>query len=274
MTGKLIKYEFRSIVKMMGIIWVALPAMSIIMALFGVLSIGDGENRSFMMEALDVISGFLYFAIFVALIVVTILIIITRFYRGLLRDEGYLMHTLPVKTWQLITAKGVVAVLVELISIVVAVLSILILGLSVGSLESFGEFLKEMCKAFAEQPAFIGITLEVILLVIAVCAASNYRVYAAMSIGQLAAKHRIALSVAAYLGIGVVLMLLMSILGAIMDMDLFDGVFEAISDWMYGMEPTGMASTVLIAVIVSQVVLVAVYHIICEQILRRRLNLE
>lgn len=41
----------------------------------------------------------------VALFVLTMIVIIQRFYKGLLCDEGYLMFTLPVKPWQLIATK-------------------------------------------------------------------------------------------------------------------------------------------------------------------------
>ena len=275
MTVKLVKYEFHSIIKLMGIVWIALPAMAVIMAMFDVLNFsGRAADSPFMVDALKGITGFLYVAIFIALVVVTLLLVIVRFYKGLLRDEGYLMHTLPVKTWQLITAKGIAAVLVEIISTVVAVISILILGLSAGSLSGFWEFLKELAEAFTQQPAFIGIGLEVLILLIVMAAASNYRLYAAMAVGQLAGRHKIALSVAAYLGIGVVLMLAVSLLGTIFSTDLFSGVFEVIADWTKGMEPTGIASAVLAVGILSQVFLTVLFHILTEQILRRRLNLE
>ena len=40
-----------------------------------------------------------YFALIVATIAMTFVIIIQRFYKNLLGDEGYLMFTLPVKPW-------------------------------------------------------------------------------------------------------------------------------------------------------------------------------
>ena len=53
--------------------------------------------------------------------------VIQRFFRGLLGDEGYLMHTLPVSPWQLIGSKLLCAVVTTLLSIVVAILSILLI---------------------------------------------------------------------------------------------------------------------------------------------------
>ena len=45
----------------------------------------------------------------VAVMIVTLIIIIQRFYKNLLCDEGYLMNTLPMSVWKNITSKLVVA---------------------------------------------------------------------------------------------------------------------------------------------------------------------
>ena len=105
MTGKLIKYEFRSMIKQIGIVWLALPAVAVIFSLSNwaisqMHIIPDG--MSIFGDIILLITTFLYGGIFMALAAVTCLIVLMRFYKGLLRDEGYLMHTLPVKTWQLI----------------------------------------------------------------------------------------------------------------------------------------------------------------------------
>ena len=47
----------------------------------------------------------LYVISLIAIVVVTIVMLIIRFYKNLISDEGYLMFTLPVKTHQLINAK-------------------------------------------------------------------------------------------------------------------------------------------------------------------------
>ena len=107
MTGKLIKYELRSVIRQMGVLWAAPPVMALIFMLidkFYMQSEAFETGKSALGSTLQVISGFVYAGVFIALIVATVLIILQRFYKGLLRDEGYLMHTLPVKPWQLITA--------------------------------------------------------------------------------------------------------------------------------------------------------------------------
>lgn len=41
-----------------------------------------------------------------ALMIVTIVMVLQRFYKNLLKGEGYLMHTLPVPTWMLVAIKS------------------------------------------------------------------------------------------------------------------------------------------------------------------------
>lgn len=276
MTFKLVKYEFRSTIRMMGILWIALPVLAVLMGLFDKLYAGDGLGEyPVVVNLIHSVTSFLYFAIFVALITMTVMIIILRFYRGLLRDEGYLMHTLPVKTWQLITAKGVVAVCVSVISMAVAVLSILLLSLFDGWVYT-GEFVHYAAEMMKERPLIAVIGLECIFLGIAWLMAVIYKVYASMSIGQLAAKHKIALSVAAHIGISIAGIMMLSFAGNALNtlIGRFDGMVDSIETWISGISTDGTIVLSLLIVILFELVKVAVFHVVSEQLLRRKLNLE
>ena len=276
MTGKLIKYEFRSIVKIMGIGWAALLSMALFAGLFDLIAFRQNDMEGFghLTEIASAITSFLYGSLFVAIIVVTVLIILMRFYKGLLRDEGYLMHTLPVKTWQLITAKGVVAAAVSLISILAATLSVLILMAFDGGIEYFGEFMSELLRTLGKYPAYIAILLEALLLGVCWIAAMIYKAYAALSIGQLAQKHRIALSVGAWIGIGVVFLILMSILGNLSFSSAFSDWLEGILEGMVNDSPLNAIQVGMWILILVEAVQIAIFHVVSEQILRRKLNLE
>ena len=276
MTGKLIKYEFRSILKIMGIGWAALLSMALFAGLFDLIAFRQNDMEGFghLTEIASAITSFLYGSLFVAIIVVTVLIILMRFYKGLLRDEGYLMHTLPVKTWQLITAKGVVAAAVSLISILAATLSVLILMAFDGGIEYFGEFMSELLRTLGKYPAYIAIMLEALLLGVCWIAAMIYKAYAALSIGQLAQKHRIALSVGAWIGIGVVFLILMSILGNLSFSSAFSDWLESILEGMVNDSPLNAIQVGMWILILVEAVQIAIFHVVSEQILRRKLNLE
>lgn len=70
-----------------------------------------------------------YFGLCVAIAVVTFLVVVQRFYKGLLGQEGYLMFTLPVPTWQLTLSKLVGATIMTILSGIVGILSVFILAL-------------------------------------------------------------------------------------------------------------------------------------------------
>lgn len=272
MTGKLMKYECRSMFKQMSIIWVALPILAVF-ASFANWVIMDEEliSSSLLLSKIIVtVTNFAYGAIFVALIAVTALIIIMRFYKGLLKDEGYLMHTLPVKTWQLITAKGAIAVLTIVISVIVAGISVMLMNV-VGGLGEVFDFIGDIFSGYRHYPIAILYTVEVLVLLLAMALKWIYQVYAGLSIGQLAARHKIALSVAAYLGIGmamtILLIIFMQVVGTSGIEWLFDDVFR-VEQAEEGIQ------VVLIGLTIIQLVQVVILHVVSEQLLAKKLNLE
>lgn len=272
MTGKLIKYEIRSSVKLIAVIWAALITASILFSIVGnvILKVlPEWFNNSVISVILAFAAGIIYFALFTAMIVVTIMIVILRFYRGLLGNEGYLMHTLPVKPWQLITSKGVVSAGVVLISIIAAILSITIMAVIAGGLDIAGMF-RDIAQAVKDEPQVLLIGMEILIVMVATLMKWVYQIYASLSIGQLAGKHRILLSLGAYIGINVVL----SVIGTVM---IFVTSETSIMSWIGRMVDTQSIAVVhagLGALFFITAVQLAAFHVITERILSRHLNLQ
>lgn len=279
MTGKLIKYEFRSSIRLMALIWAAIIVSSVLFslcssALQGFVADGsDSQAAGLFGEIVTFITGFMYFISIVAMIVITIVLIVIRFYRGLFGSEGYMMNTLPVKPWQLITAKGVVAAVLVIAGVAVSILSMVILaGLSgvVNITEAFGE-ISAVMKA---EPMLILTAAELLIIVIVGLLKSIYQVYASLAIGQLVNKYRILLALGAYIGINIALsviaMVLMTAAGA-----------TGVSDWfIYTLDMNDADSIInvsqtLIAVIFGLTVIqLAAFHIVTERIMSLKLNLQ
>ena len=282
MTGKLIKYEFRSGLRYIGIIWPALIVSAVLLGIvLRVMGTVFPENPQGILNILELIFELvfplLYGAIFIAMIVITVFIVLMRFYKGLLGDEGYLMHTLPVKPWQLITSKGIVAGAVVVISIICAVLSILIL-VGINDMTGLIVAAKDFFEALGEEPRLVLVIIEVLFIMVAGVLESIYQIYAAMAIGQLVDKHRLLASLGAYIGIDVVLTSLASALFVIVDFTCMDAWLR---DWLTSIEASvGMNSDGFIliqaglgiAFVVIAVQLVA-FHITAERILSKKLNL-
>lgn len=275
MTGRLIKYELRSSIKLMGVIWAALVVTSFLYSISSNF-MGDlmrGSNiTSTLINLIQGITGMLYVAVFIATAAASVVIIIMRFYKGLLGDEGYLMHTLPVKPWQLITSKGVSALMIVCASVIVSILSILILAGtgSFGAIVEFGDAVREI---FREEPKVILVAAECLVIAILSMLKSIYQIYASLSIGQLAGKHRILLSLGAYVGINIVLTVLAVIIMMLVDAaGLLNGwssiSLNTVDDMLNaGQMVLGFAAAVT-------VIQLAAFHVVSERILSLRLNLQ
>ena len=135
MLGKLMKYEFKS----MGRIFLPIYVTLIIIAVV---------NRVFRIGNLEVgfaISAFILVLLFMGLGCVTIIEIIQRFNKNLLKDEGYLMFTLPVTSTQLIMSKLLISLVWTILSGFVAVCVGLII---VGDSEMISVFLTDFSRMY------------------------------------------------------------------------------------------------------------------------------
>lgn len=281
MTGKLIKYEIKSSIRLIGIIWAALIAASILVGISSgaVQEILPEEGLELARNMFAIIPPILYGSIFMAMVVITVLIIVLRFYRGLLGEEGYLMHTLPVKVWQLITAKGAVAAGIVLISCILAVLSIMILVGFTGGFSDMFSGLGEFFKVLGEEPQTILLLLEVIIVMIASVLKSVYQIYAALAIGQLAGKFRLLVSLGAYVAISIALTIIVAVVVAIGDAIGFDTwLGELIANYTMSLERPdrafGLGHAAMAFAFVLTALQLAAFHIIAERILTKKLNLQ
>ena len=202
MLGKLLKYDLRSMLKQFAFIW---PA-ALVMAVVNRFTIGLLDSGDTFPELVSGMSMLIYVFILMALYVVSLLFIIQRFYKGLLGDEGYLMFTLPVKSWQLVLSKFLCALITTIISVLVAALSICILAPL--NFSDIGAFFRVLAS-FDGQIAVLF--LEVLILSLAALSYMYLEFYLSMAIGHLFNKHRVLISVVAFLAIGVMNIMLVSV---------------------------------------------------------------
>lgn len=135
----------------------------------------------------------------VVCLVLTVFFCIKRFYSNLFSSEGYLTLTLPVTSTQHILVKNTVAVLAQLTSIVMILLSVCVLTLGDVCIEIFkagGYLMNVFFDAYnGHAPLLI---IEAIVTIIFASSASMMIYYACIAIGQRAKKNRIACSIGAY----------------------------------------------------------------------------
>lgn len=265
MFGKLLKYDFRSMFKQFAFIWPAALALALVnhftINSFVTSSTAVGETTAG-------IAMLVYIAILIAMFIIALVFACQRFYRGLLGDEGYLMHTLPVKPWQLIGSKLLCAAITTFLSVVVSILSILVI--LPWDREDFQELFRLLQYAISHwniqiTHAVIGL-LEAILFMMTSFAVGYLQLYLAMSIGHLFNKNRVAWSVVAVIAINTIVNVLTG--------RFLSPFFNMISDIINNMNGVaGYHSAIWIA-IAGELVLSAIYFAGTEFILRRKLNLE
>lgn len=202
MLGKLMKYEFKATGRLLVPLYIALVIFTIINKLF----MGDdtyadlGTSTSFR-NFIQVVTMIIYVVIMVSIFIATLVIIIQRYRTNLLGDEGYLMNTLPVKSWQNIMSKLLVSSIWMILSVIMSMLSIIILAYQKDMFSMFGTV---MSALFKEAYSYIGSNLvffiiEFVLMIIVAICASILILYASLSIGNLFTKGKILASFGAFI---------------------------------------------------------------------------
>lgn len=290
MFRKLCKYEFKSIVRTLVPIYLAVIAVSIINMFMGVGSLTNGyydtllNNFNFgqsLLNLIQMVSILAYFGVMVALSVLTLIVIIQRFYKGLLSDEGYLMFTLPVKPWMLIAAKGTTAFVMSLASGLTAAISILLLILGATGPREFINALTSpqmwaaINRVFSEVPSWPLLALELLVLTIISGLSQLFHLYFSMALGHLADKHRIMMSVVAFIGTSMLLSFLSGFIMIVFGNSPFISSIGDLIDEMSNTQAiTFIMNTTFLASIIYNLIELAIFFFGTEYILSKRLNLE
>lgn len=212
MLGKLIHFEFKSTYKL----FLVLIGAEFLLSL--VLGMSINTNLQIMSERFmydpyytsnTSTFSFILILMLVGIIVATFMMIfgssVQRFHKNLLSGQGYLMHTLPVSTWELVLSK-VIAYLIYVVLFVLAQL-ICLMGVAIGAGKFveivrnidfywLGRLLKEVVNlGFLELCVTYLFSASRFLLLIYLCYA----------IGNLVPEHRLLVGIATFIIVGLVI---------------------------------------------------------------------
>ena len=271
MLGKLIKYEFRATRKMLllyGLLLVLAAAMAFILR-FSFNTDGDLFIEAMGGEGLG--SGLFAFFTFIvsaayafmsAFIFASVLFgAINRFRVNLLGNQGYLMHTLPVKAGQHVLAKNITSIIWTILGVVAVLISYMIIGTILFDIVLWNDFVlllhKPEVQALFTNARFWGVSAGVVVLVIISVGELYFRIYASMAAGYSLNNHRAAASIGAF----IVLSIVKSIPHGIL-LPTIPNISTSTGWWF------------LIFEIIYTAVWGIVYYIIAAQLLSKRLNLQ
>jgi hypothetical protein len=193
---KLIRYEFKALLRILPALYLALLALA---AVTGINSLA-AKGRDFYWGAglLYTLWGMMFLAVFI----VNLVIVILRFRDNFLRDEGYLMFTLPVPEWELIASKASAAFCTFLLTGITCALSLLIFVCIADYRQVLG-FLPRMFRSIFDSWAYI--TPPVLIIKTVTALAFTFQqlclVYAAMTASQIAPRFRSLAGFGAYFAV-------------------------------------------------------------------------
>lgn len=220
MLGKLLKQEFRATGRIMLPVFGALVILSVLGNL-SILMLDRGLANNLVLKILSgILAGAFFLGIF-GVMLVTLLLMVTRFYRNLLKDEGYLMHTLPVSVHGLVWSKMIVSLVWFIASALIIALILFLTALFQNghSLADISLYFPSwpQIKAMLEGAGVLSnlITLGLLFIVVSLLAffAGCLHFYAAMAMGHMFNRDKILLSIVFYVAISIVLSLVTGLLG-------------------------------------------------------------
>ena len=268
MLGKLLKYELKATSRVFIPLYIAILVVSIV------------NGLSLNLEILNIqgLATIVLMCLFISLFVITIVVTIQRFNKNLLKDEGYLMFTLPVSSKHLILSKYLTSLIWTFLSFIVALLSFTIIF----TIATYGDFnysyfINEFNLLFSNMLNLniLGQFLKIILLMIISYTIFIFNVYLALSVGQLPIFNRFR-NISSFIGF-LVINLLISYAQNIVSLFVNDASvnIEAIDNINYAINSvTSIVSKGLNIAIVINLIIILVLFFATTYILDKKLNLE
>lgn len=265
MLGKIIKHEFKATYKTALTMILSVLLVGGLVRMMDIVSF-DGT----IWRIIEMIMAVFYLLLLIAVPVSMFVVSIARFYRTMVKDEGYLTHTLPVKKTQLINGKLITSVIWIIISIMVIPLSLLINVKN--SIYTFRD-IAELLKLVFSNSTYIMDCVMFILLIIVSIMTSLLLCYASIGMGQMFNGHRLAGSVLFYFifkyAFSFLQLFLMLIIPSIADMmNKYDTVNKILMA-----EDNGMLALMLF-VMPFQIILGIICYVIAYWRFSKKLNLE
>ena len=269
MLRKLLKHEFRATGRIM------LPMYLVLL----VTALGSNLAGRKMLDGPDILNtlGVLIVMAFgfaiCGVMLMSFVLMIQRFYKNLLQDEGYLMFTLPVSVHQHIWSKLIVSAVWFIVTVLAIIAASLIVAFQGGFLWEMLDFLRYFFEGLQKlkiTEAFNGTIylVEFAVLMFLSLAAFSLQFYAALAAGHSRANHKMLWSVAWFFGFQFALQFAGSLLMVYLNQIHFFGHLN------WDLTPTASIHVGLLMAIGCVIVYGAIFYAVTTFFLKKHLNLE
>lgn len=261
MLSTLLKHEFKATARLLVPLYIILLCTTIVNRIIVGLEIFEG--------VFGFVSSFLiiaYILLIIGIISVTFLLMIIRFYKNLLTDEGYLMFTLPTKPHQLINSKLIITSFWTIFSIIAITGSLFVVFITPERYDMMREILRsamdELNTGFSGN--WLLLIVEFIIMCITCLIANILLIYVSIAVGQLFTGHKIIGSFISYVAISTVLQIFMIIFTFIFGFFFVDSIND-ISTIPNLLFPLCILITLVVCIL---------FYVTTNYILTKKLNLE
>lgn len=261
---KLLKQDFRATARLMLPVYVAAVLLALLSRLGPALQSGRVEG-GFLYVFTQLMSILFVMAMF-AVVIVSFVLMIWRFKRNLMSDEGYLMFTLPVSTGELIWSKLIVAIVWFFCSAVVVSLCAMLVSYKNDMLDVFTSINLSGFSDAQQRSMILGVICSVLVTGVNVC----LMFYAAMSVGQSFRSHKTLMAVVFFF----VFYIVVQILSASVLSGTLSSVAGTLEDIMEQDAVYSVASALLWRTTAFNAVIAAIYYVITHLMLSKKLNLQ
>ena len=210
-----------------------------------------------------------------ALIMLSVVVAVVRFYKNMYSAEGYLTFTLPVNNAQHIFVKLLTAICCQAICLLTVILAT--------TIASSGEPLKDLVLAltagiseFFEEigaVSFIAFVFDIIVILLLSVVGNMLLYYACITVGQMAKKNRILMAVGAYFVYYVATQIISTVIVMVFVMLGMTGVFDGIVMWLDDHMILTMHLAMGVSIVIYAAMAVAFWYV-TQWIMTKKLNLE
>ena len=267
MLSKLLKYEFRATGRIM------LPVYALLLVTAGGTSVTGSLMGRYPESTVLSIFRTLFMTLFAfttfGVLLLTLVLMVYRFYKNLMTDEGYLMFTLPVSRSQLIWSKLLVSLVWSVLSTVLAALAWMA-EISVVGRENVFSLIAQGLRSLRQHLSgnLTGCAAALVVLCLVSCLVSFLKFYAAISLGHSFSNHKLLLSVVFYIGFGIAVQTILSVVTAA-------GIRIDVDPDFWADPPAAvLLSYVIWGTAAWSVLECAAYYILTLLTLKKRLNLQ
>ena len=271
MLRKLMKHEFRATGRIMLPLFLILLVTSV-GANFSVRGMLDTDSKF-----LNVLGVLLVMAFVIAIIgvcVMSMVVMVQRFYKNLLQDEGYVMMTLPVSVHQHIWSKLIASAVWFALTLIMVFVACLIMAYDVGLVHQIVRGVQMVLEELAHSPYAFDVPAFCLEL-LAVCFLGScvmcLQFYAAMAAGHGFANHKKLWTVVMFFGLWFVMWWAVAGICNLFDFMGWDYLLSHLTD---GWDMNVAMHFSMVTAGVLAVLYGSVAYVITVVCLTRRLNLE